>query len=204
MIDSVFAIIPALNPPDALWSVVGSLTESSFAGVIVIDDGSDASFRPLFDELEALPHVDVLRHAVNLGKGNGLRTGMNHALNLDPGCVGVVTLDADGQHLTGDVGNVAAALREHSEDLILGARAWEGTVPLRSRFGNTLTRGPFRVLAGQSLTDTQTGLRCIFRGFTPTLLHMTCGLRVSVHYCTVAAIASATSEFSRCLTPCCM
>ena len=171
--NSAFAIIPAFNPPDALRSIAGSLKESTFTRVILIDDGSDASFRALFDELEALPHIEVLRHAANLGKGAGLRTGMNHALNLDPDCVGVVTLDADGQHLIGDVEKVAAALRKYPKDLILGARAGDGDIPLRSRVGNTLTRCLFRILAGQSLTDTQTGLRGIPLGFIPTLLHMT-------------------------------
>ncbi|HEY5974409.1 MAG TPA: GtrA family protein, partial [Geobacteraceae bacterium] len=47
-----------------------------------------------------------------------------------------------------------------------------GDVPLRSRFGNGLTRVLFRALVGQGLTDTQTGLRGIPREFITTLLRL--------------------------------
>jgi putative flippase GtrA len=59
--------------------------------------------------------------------------------------------------------------------LVLGSRAFEGRVPLRSRIGNVLTRGVFRLLIGRSLSDTQTGLRGIPRAFLPELIAMEAG-----------------------------
>jgi putative flippase GtrA len=55
-------------------------------------------------------------------------------------------------------------------NLVLGARAFRGDVPLRSRFGNDLTRLVFRIVIGQALQDTQTGLRAIPRELMPSLL----------------------------------
>lgn len=47
----------------------------------------------------------------------------------------------------------------HSDSLILGSRALADNVPLRSRFGNTVTRFVYRLASGVKVHDTQTGLR---------------------------------------------
>ena len=45
-------------------------------------------------------------------------------------------------------------------------------VPLRSRVGNKLTAGAVRLLIGQNLADTQTGLRGIPAAFPQALLRI--------------------------------
>jgi putative flippase GtrA len=62
-----------------------------------------------------------------------------------------------------------------AQALILGSRGFKGKVPLRSRFGNVMTRGVFRILIGRALTDTQTGLRGIPRSFLGELLQVSAG-----------------------------
>jgi putative flippase GtrA len=116
--------------------------------------------------------VSVLRHSVNLGKGGALRTAFNHVLLNEPGAIGVVTADADGQHRPDDIVRVAEALNGHPQELILGARRFKSDVPARSRFGNQLTRFIFKLLLGQSLRDTQTGLRAIPTSFLPALMRL--------------------------------
>jgi hypothetical protein len=69
-----------------------------------------------------------------------------------------VTADADGQHAVTDVLRVADRVRL-TDRIVLGMRRFSGTVPLRSRFGNTLTRLLFRAATGHPVQDTQTGLR---------------------------------------------
>ena len=49
---------------------------------------------------------------------------------------------------------------------VIGSRAFVGDVPLRSRFGNTVTRGVYHLVSGVKVQDTQTGLR----GFDRSLL----------------------------------
>ena len=54
----------------------------------------------------------------------------------------------------------------------LGARLFDGLVPLRSRVGNAVTRTVFRTLAGQDLQATQPGLRGVPRAMIPDLLRI--------------------------------
>jgi putative flippase GtrA len=110
---------------------------------------------------------------VNLGKGAALKTGMNFALVKFPDCPGVVTADADGQHHPEDIVKVAARLAEHPEALIMGVRSFGDRAPLRSRLGNDVTRVLMRVVLGQNLADTQTGLRGIPAALVPHLLRLT-------------------------------
>ena len=82
----------------------------------------------------------------------------------------IVTADADGQHAPEDIERVAAAALESPEALVLGSRAIPHEAPLRSRFGNRLTRGVFRALHGLALADTQTGLRAVPRRLAQRML----------------------------------
>jgi glycosyltransferase involved in cell wall biosynthesis len=168
--DKMIALIPAYNPTERLVGIVRGLAESGFASIVVVNDGSDAGCDPLFAEVATIRQVTLLRHAVNLGKGAALKTGLNHAFCRFPGHAGAVTVDADGQHLAEDARKVALSLRQDPDVLVVGARGFDTEVPFRSRIGNGITRTLFRFLIGRKLTDTQSGLRGIPMGFVPSLL----------------------------------
>ena len=165
-------LIPAFQPGDALVSLVEDLLRLTVNPILVVDDGSGPEYARCFDRAASDTRVQLLRHAVNLGKGAGLKTGMNQALVRFPECVGVVTADADGQHQPEDIVRVAERLREHPQSLVMGVRAFTGAVPLRSRAGNELTRALMHFLIGQRLTDTQSGLRGVPAALIPHLLRM--------------------------------
>ncbi|HEU5023186.1 MAG TPA: glycosyltransferase [Bryobacteraceae bacterium] len=164
------ALIPAYRPGEALAELVEALRERGFAPVVVVDDGSGVACAGIFSRLSAMPDVRVLRHAVNLGKGAALKTGMNFILVECPSAPGVVTVDADGQHDPADVAEVARVFEAHPESLVLGSRAFAGDVPLRSRIGNSITHTVMRFVAGQRLSDTQTGLRAVPRRLMERML----------------------------------
>ncbi len=168
----VAILIPAYRPGEPLLDVIDSLAASDAEAIIVVDDGSGPDFAPVFERARQFRKVRLLRHAVNLGKGAALKTGMNYALCELPECVGVVTADADGQHHPEDILALARTLADKPDRLVLGARQFDGAVPLRSRFGNSITRKVFRVLVGQGLKDTQTGLRGIPRAMMAELLRV--------------------------------
>jgi len=138
----------------------------------VVDDGSGPEYGAIFREVAAIDGVTVLRHAVNLGKGVALKTGLNHAACAFSESAGVVTADADGQHAVQDVLRVAAELAAAPERLTLGVRAFDAAVPWRSRIGNALTRAIMRAVTGQRISDTQTGLRGVPMRFIPDLLRL--------------------------------
>ncbi len=165
----IAVLIPAWQPEPQLIALVTSLIGNGISAVVVVDDGSDPRCRPVFDALESLPAAYLLRHAINLGKGRALKDGLNFVLTRLPEVSGVVTADADGQHTVQDILRVADSLRE-SGRFVLGSRGFDENVPLRSRFGNTLTRYVFRFLSGCSVGDTQSGLRGFPRQKIPELL----------------------------------
>ncbi|MGA2273615.1 MAG: bifunctional glycosyltransferase family 2/GtrA family protein [Bryobacteraceae bacterium] len=166
-------LIPAYKPADSLVPIVAELAASPcLRAVVVIDDGSGPEFSGIFAQLSRIGGVSLLAHVVNLGKGAALKTGLNYAACTFPESVGVVTADADGQHTVKDILRTAEALSERPQNLVLGARRFEGQVPSRSRLGNVLTRHVLRAVTGQRVTDTQTGLRGIPMGFISTLVRL--------------------------------
>jgi glycosyltransferase involved in cell wall biosynthesis len=172
-LDRLVVLVPAWQPEERFPALVASLVEQGFGAVLVVDDGSDARCSFLFEEVALLPRVSVLRHAVNLGKGRALKTGIQFFLTELREMEGLVTADADGQHRPEDVARVGRALLKDLEAggrLVLGARSGAATMPWRSRFGNGLTRHIFRVVTGVRLADTQTGLRGFPRALLPELL----------------------------------
>ena len=122
--------------------------------VVVVDDGSASA--PVPDVAAARGGV-VLRHGTNRGKGAALKTGIGHVARSCPG-VDVVCADADGQHGARDILRVAERV-ERTRRIVLGVRDVGRKMPLRSRFGNTVTQSLFRAATGRAVRDTQTGLR---------------------------------------------
>ena len=164
-------LIPAYKPSPGLLELLRALSPSGVP-IVLVDDGSGPEFRETFDQAEQFPCVQLLRHALNLGKGAALKTGINHALCTWPGLAGIVTADADGQHHPEDILRVAAKLLERPDALVMGARTFDDAVPLRSRFGNVLTRRLMSTLIGAKLQDTQTGLRGIPAALAARLLRV--------------------------------
>tara|TARA_R110002096_G_scaffold173781_2_gene348072 strand:+ start:242225 stop:243382 length:1158 start_codon:yes stop_codon:yes gene_type:complete len=169
-VSGLTVLIPAYKPSKELIPLIRSILETRFGWVVVVDDGSGAEFNAIFQELDAMEGVTVLHHAVNLGKGVALRYGLNHIAVYAPETQGVITADADGQHLPEDILKVGHKLLENPNVLVMGSRNFQGDVPLRSRFGNVMTQYVFKVFAPSKLSDTQTGLRGIPLSLIPNLL----------------------------------
>ncbi|MDR0896640.1 MAG: bifunctional glycosyltransferase family 2/GtrA family protein [Oscillospiraceae bacterium] len=163
-------LIPAYKPDERLIALCRALRDQNLT-VLVVDDGSGEKFAPVFEQVSVLGCA-LERHAVNLGKGRALKTGINTALNRFPGLSGVVTADADGQHTPEDILRVIAAMEAHPHALVLGARAFTGKVPLKSRWGNGITRQVYRFVSGIRCRDTQTGLRGIPAAALPDMLRL--------------------------------
>ena len=151
-------VIPALNPPLSLQPLVHALASKADAMVVLVDDGSVEA--AAFDGLAELPSVVLLRHAVNQGKGEALKTAFRH-LTEHTSVRTAITLDADGQHRLEDVERVASAARARPDALVLGVRTFSGNVPFKSVVGNRLTNSILRLFHGLSLQDSQTGLRAL-------------------------------------------
>jgi uncharacterized membrane protein/putative flippase GtrA len=168
---NIAVLIPAYRPEPQLLDLLRALA-ANFPNIILVDDGSGAEYSPIFEAASAISNVHLLSHTENRGKGDALKTGLKFIHDTLPRCIGVVTADADGQHHPADVLKVAERLEASPGTLVLGARQFDGPVPLRSRFGNILTRFALRWIGGARLTDSQTGLRGIPRAFIAPLLQI--------------------------------
>lgn len=153
-------LIPAYEPSKELINLVKELVVEK-EKILIINDGSSKEYEPIFQTCEQFGAV-VLTHETNQGKGKAIKTGIAYIQNTYPDIDGIITCDADGQHLTKDILHIDKELSNDTDTLILGVRDFKSDlVPSKSRFGNSFSRLYFRLNSGISCYDTQTGLRGI-------------------------------------------
>ena len=165
----MIVLIPAYEPDERMVELVEVLHTAGHR-MIVVDDGSGEAYAELFRRVEDRG-VEVLHEPENVGKATALRTGLAHIARRWPG-EDVVTADSDGQHRPDDIAAVGAAIAQ-GDSLVLGGRRFTGDVPVRSRFGNAVSRMLFRTAGGVGVHDTQTGLRGIPAVRIPEVLAVT-------------------------------
>ena len=163
-------VIPAYEPDERLIGLLETLERSGLTRIVVTDDGSGPLYTPVFIRAGELGCV-VVRHEHNLGKGAAIRTGIDKALREFGPDIGIITADADGQHLPQDIIRISDAMASFPGRLILGVRDFSGeNVPFRCAFGNRVTSVLFKFGTGITCSDTQTGLRGIPSGLVPLAL----------------------------------
>lgn len=153
MTERIAAIIPALNAERTLPRVVAE-ARRHIEPVLVIDDGSsDAT-----GEVARATGAIVLRHDVNRGKGAALKTGFAWA--REHGYDGVITLDADGQHLPSEIPKFLRERAVGGADLIIGGRSHLfGQMLPRRRNANRFSAWCISKCSGHRITDSQSGFR---------------------------------------------
>ncbi|MGE0492695.1 MAG: glycosyltransferase family 2 protein [Vulcanimicrobiota bacterium] len=166
---NVALIIPVYEPDERFVELISELQQREFSKILVVDDGSRDT-RP-FEGLSV--SVCLHRHESNQGKGAALKTGMAKARKLWPDSCGIVTMDADWQHLPSDAVRVAQAFETQPGSIVLGIRRFQvGRTPWKSLLGNTAINFLLQRLSGLRLSDTQTGLRALPMSFLPRLLKL--------------------------------
>jgi len=154
---NISIVIPCYQPSPEFLSYVKELSEN-FSNILVVNDGSDHSCTEIFNSVAQYAHV--ITHEVNLGKGAALKTAIKH-LSSQEDVTGMITVDADGQHLIKDVLNLTKHSLETPNYFMLGVRDFDNDIPLKSKFGNKLTLLILSAIYGLKLADSQTGLRYI-------------------------------------------
>lgn len=150
----VMIVVPCYNEGPVIGEVLAELLRA-WPRVVAVDDGStDDTYRRLGDT-----GATVVRHAVNLGQGAALQTGIE--LALARGARYVVTFDGDGQHRVDDIAALLKPLVEGRADVALGSRFLGGTegMPAGRRLLLRLATAFTRVAAGLDISDTHNGLR---------------------------------------------
>jgi putative flippase GtrA len=162
-------LIPAYEPDAQLLEVIGAVRAADPAlTLVVVDDGSGPAYGQIFAGARRAG-AHVISHPANQGKGAALKTGFRFVADRFPG-QDVVCADSDGQHSVVDILRVTELAGTDATSMVLGARAFAGDVPVRSRFGNAATGLLFRLATGERISDTQTGLRGYPASMLPWLL----------------------------------
>lgn len=146
-------LIPAYNAERSVGGVVAE-AKKVMDDVVVIDDGS----RDRTGDVARDAGAHVLVHPHNRGKGAALKTGFKYA--CDNGYDGVITIDADGQHLPHEIPKFIDCREETGADLIIGGRAHLfGQMLARRRFANQLSAMCIAKASKTGITDSQSGYR---------------------------------------------
>lgn len=160
----ICAVIPCYNIEEVCGPVVRAA--AGFADhVIAVNDGSVDETESVLRAVAAeCPNVDVLTLPKNCGKGIALLEAFRRAVADDSFDI-LVTLDGDAQHRPEDIPRLARELAKGKHALVIGERLARKEMPLRSRFGNTITAGVMKLVHPAAPTDTQSGYRAFHREF---------------------------------------
>jgi glycosyltransferase involved in cell wall biosynthesis len=149
------AVIPAYNEEKTIREVA-ERAKKFVDHVVVVDD---SSVDGTFDEAEKAG-IEVIKHEKNMGKAAALKTGFAVLGGYDV----VITLDADLQHLPEEIPLLLSGI-EDGGDLCIGSRFLSDSncMPLLNRISNKIASTLLSILAGQRITDPQSGFRAIRR-----------------------------------------
>jgi glycosyltransferase involved in cell wall biosynthesis len=157
---NIFVVVAAYNEGRVLRQTLEPVVERGYS-VVVVDDGSRDD---TYAAARTLP-VHRLRHAINLGQGAALQTGMTYALRQ--GAEICVHFDADGQHAADELPRFVNPIAAGDADVVLGSRfqlaADADAIPSAKR---RLLRCAVLVnvaLTGLWLTDAHNGFRAFSR-----------------------------------------
>ena len=167
-------VIPSYEPDDRLIKLLKDFDVKGMGPVIIVNDGSDEKYDPIFKEAEAIITKSggkLIAYRPNRGKGRALKTAFAYIAENMPDALGCVTADSDGQHTPECITNIINTLKANPDNLILGVRKFEKKdTPWKSWFGNTVTISVFSYVAGMRVSDTQSGLRGIPFAFMKELI----------------------------------
>ena len=141
-------IIPCYNEEDTIEEIVRQVQVTGRADeIIIVDDGSTDRSREVLSRLEGLDGVKVILHDQNLGKGAGVRTGIQHAT----GDVMLVQ-DADLEYDPRDYAALLRPIEEGKARAVYGSRFLGG--PRRTMFFWHMMGNRFLTLFSNLLFDT--------------------------------------------------
>ena len=167
-------LIPSYEPDDKLIKLVENLSKEDL-DVIVVDDGSGKKYKDIFKEVEK--YNKVISYQNNKGKGYALKTGFKYIKDKYKDDYVVVTMDSDGQHTIKDAKKLCDYCIENKDTLVLGKRIRSKKTPLRSRFGNWITKITYGLTTGVYVYDTQTGLRAFSNNLMDFIINISGALK---------------------------
>jgi glycosyltransferase involved in cell wall biosynthesis len=159
----VVAMVPTYNNAASIREVLSGLRQQISDIMVVIDGSTDSTaaiVKELRDACQGPQTLCLVEFGNNRGKGAALREGFTRALSM--GYTHAITVDADGQHIPGDVRFFLEKIHGSPETLWIGDRIIpfkNSEQPLRSRAGRVFGAFWYRFFTDIKIRDTQCGFR---------------------------------------------
>jgi glycosyltransferase involved in cell wall biosynthesis len=157
MAKTFLVLIPAYNAGLTISELIEKISEFiDKSDIVVIDDGSKDQTFGIAQRAGAV----VLKHGINRGKGEALKTGFKYALekNYDS----LLSIDADLQHDPSSIRDFQQKAKENFDGILIGTRDIHlKRMPLARWLSNNLTSMILSILSGQTVRDSQSGYRLI-------------------------------------------
>lgn len=157
-------LIPIFQPRERVLPFLKKFHAEDFDALLVVDDGSGKDYANTFEAIASQTPFEVVSYPTNKGKGYALRFGMKKLQEKIPDLDYVVTADGDGQHAYEDVLRVKENAFTSQNALVIGSRDFDQMIH-KSQVGRKWATFYFHLATGQSVGDTQSGLRAIPRRF---------------------------------------
>ena len=142
----IYVVIPSYNSP-FIDDVINDISKYNYK-VIVVDDGSNSKVN--------LDNAEVIRHKINMGKGEAILSGAKRAKEL--GFKSFVTMDSDKQHIASEIKKLTDAYEDNT--IVVGCRNFEHeNVPKSSKFGRSFSNFWVNLETFKKFKDTQSGFR---------------------------------------------
>ncbi len=144
-IPNILVVIPAQDEALTIGPLLADIRTRYGFDIVVIDDGSTDATAAIARENGAV----VLPHLRALGAWKATQTGLRYAYNRS--YEGVITMDADGQHLPTEM--AALLSRMDSVDVVIGSCISRGS------FLRHVAWNSFRIMSGINVKDITSGFR---------------------------------------------
>jgi glycosyltransferase involved in cell wall biosynthesis len=153
----VSVIIPAYNEAKTILEVVRRVQEQPFSKeIIIVDDCSTDGTWELLAQTPLSANVKLLHHEKNMGKGAGIRTGVQAATKDI-----IIIQDADLEYNPSDFPIVLRPILDGVADVVYGSRflGIHRSFMLHHYLGNRFLSIVTNVLYNNMLTDMETGYK---------------------------------------------
>ncbi len=154
-------LIPAYNEEKYIKAVIEGCFKYNL-DIIIVDDGSTDNTLEIIKSIQTPENLKIipLKHTVNKGKGESLKTGFDYIIKDNYS--GVITIDADGQHDVSEIKNFLEVIKIENPDLIIGDRLGNTkNMPFIRLATNVFTSWIISNIAGRKISDVQSGFRYI-------------------------------------------
>ena len=136
--------------------------------IIIVDDGSNDDVKNIVRNYPVI----FISHAVNLGQGAALQTGMELAKKMDAEIV--IHFDADGQHAAADINKLVEPIINNECDIVFGSRFLNNqssqNIPFVKKIVLQIARYVNWLYTGILLSDAHNGLRALNKKAIDTIV----------------------------------